>query len=553
MSLWKIAWRSIEQRALASCLTGVSMALGVALVVTVLVIHSVVDQFFRQSSQGYDMIVGATKGGRLQLVLNTVYHLSQPVENLPYRFYKEFLKDGEHPGKFASLVDVAVPLCLGDSFEDFRVVGTTPDMFEVWEPYQKYEFAAGRNFKHENFYEGVIGSVVANATGLKVGDSFQPTHGVEATENSHKHDAFTVVGVLKPTGTPNDRALFINMEGFYLLRGHAKEDEDKAEGEEEKAEGKRQKVEGGKGKAEGKRQKAEGGKGKAEGKGRKAEGIDSDEHHDGHDEHQEHADGDHDVPAMSGHDEHGHEEHGHDEHGHDEHGHDEHGHDEHGHDEHGHDEHGHDEHGHDEHGHEEHGHDHGHAHAPLPESQREITAILVRSSSSNLMASMTLRRMINKGNEAQAVLPGNEIAVLLDMIVGNLRLLLLALSVLIVLVAGIGIMVSIYNSMSDRRRDIAVMRSLGARRSTVLNVILLESILLSLGGGAAGWLLGHGLIALASPWVMAHTGFAMGAWHFSLWEAALLPGLIVLASIVGYLPALAAYRTDVAKALSAAP
>ncbi len=166
---------------------------------------------------------------------------------------------------------------------------------------------------------------------------------------------------------------------------------------------------------------------------------------------------------------------------------------------------------------------------------------------------MNLRRMINKGNEAQAVLPAMEINSLLEMIVGNLRSLLLALSVLIVIVAGIGIMVSIYNSMSDRRRDIAVMRSLGARRSTVLSVILLESILLSLGGGVVGWLVGHGLIAAAGPWVLKHTGFAMTAWQFSTWEPALIPGLVLLASLVGYLPAMAAYRTDVAKALSAAP
>jgi putative ABC transport system permease protein len=150
-------------------------------------------------------------------------------------------------------------------------------------------------------------------------------------------------------------------------------------------------------------------------------------------------------------------------------------------------------------------------------------------------------------------LPAAEIATLLDMIVDNLRWLLLTLSVLIVIVAGIGIMVSIYNSMSDRRRDIAVMRALGARRSTVLSIILLESMLLSLGGGAAGWLLGHGLIASASPWVMAHTGIAIGGWQLSPAEAGLLPGLLVLASLVGYLPGLAAYRTDVAKALSAAP
>lgn len=188
---------------------------------------------------------------------------------------------------------------------------------------------------------------------------------------------------------------------------------------------------------------------------------------------------------------------------------------------------------------------------PLPESQREVTAILVRTT--NPIVAMDLRRAINKGNEAQAVLPAVEINQLLESIVGNIRLLLLALAVLTVIVAGIGIMVSIYNSMSDRRRDIAVMRALGARRATVLNVILLESMLLSLGGGLAGWLLGHTLIAAASPWVLAYTGFAMGAVSFTWQEMALLPALVVLATLVGYLPALDGYRTDVAKALTAAP
>ena len=523
MSLWKIAWRSMQQRALASCLTGVSMALGVALVVTVLVIHSVVDRFFRQSSQGYDMIVGATKGGQLQLVLNTVYHLSKPVENLPYSFYKEFLKDGEHPGKFAGLVDVAVPLCLGDSYQEFRVVGTTPEMFEVWAPYQEYEFAEGRNFEHDNYFEGVIGSVVASTTGLKVGEQFQPSHGVEATEGAHKHDAFTVVGILKPTGTPNDRALFINMEGFYLLRGHAKEEE---EGESQKAEGRN-----------------------GEHDEHDHDAHDHDAMHDEHDDHgdEHHADEKHATGAGHDHDEHADDDHSVSHKEHAEHDHDEHGSSDRG------AEH---EHGEHEHGEHEHGaghHEHEHAHTPLPESQREVTAILVRSVANNPLASMNLRRMINKGNEAQAVLPAMEINVLLEMIVGNLRSLLLALSVLIVIVAGIGIMVSIYNSMSDRRRDIAVMRALGARRATVFMVILLESILISLSGGAVGLLLGHGLIAAAGPWVLAHTGFAMSGVQFSIAELCLIPGLVAGASFFGYLPALAAYRTDVAKALSAAP
>src|SRR5262249_44697144 len=95
MNLFLIAYRSILQRGVASLLTMLSMALGVMLVVAVLSIHGVVSQSFRNNaSLGYNMIVGA-KGGREQLVLNTVFYLSQPVENVPYTYYLEFLKREE--------------------------------------------------------------------------------------------------------------------------------------------------------------------------------------------------------------------------------------------------------------------------------------------------------------------------------------------------------------------------------------------------------------------------------------------------------------------------
>src|SRR5205823_8193941 len=95
MSLFRIALRSILQRGVASLLTTFSMALGVMLVVAVLSIHGVVSQSFRNNaSLGYNMIVGA-KGGQEQLVLNTVFYLSKPVENIPYTYYLEFLKREE--------------------------------------------------------------------------------------------------------------------------------------------------------------------------------------------------------------------------------------------------------------------------------------------------------------------------------------------------------------------------------------------------------------------------------------------------------------------------
>lgn len=529
MNLWKIAWRSIEQRSLASLLTGLSMALGVALVVAVLVVYGVVDASFRKNAAGYDLIVGA-KGGKLQLVLNTVYHLSTPVENIPYGYYKEFLREqtpqGTRVGRFAKDVQVAIPYCLGDNYQGFRVVGTIPAMFDNFEyaPNERYEFAQGRNFKHENFFEGVIGSLVARQTGLKVGDYFEPTHGVVDDGQGHKHDAFRVVGVLKPTGTPNDRALFVNMEGFYLLSGHAKQPPPEPTGHNHEADHDHKHGDdhdhqpaAAAGSAPPRPQPSD--------TGTAPPGHDGPQHADDHPHDTAsnsagsvpHAPAAKPLPAAHAHD------------------------------------------------HAHHDHEHHH-HEPLPENQREVTAILIRTSPLNPVAALTLPRAINKDNVAQAVAPAREIYNMLDGIVGPLQTLLLALAGLIVVVAGVGIMVSIYNSMNDRRRDIAIMRSLGASRRTVLAVVLLESILLSLFGGLAGFVLGHGLIAAMNPVIVPRTGVEIGFFQFPGYtflvagtpvtvpvELFLLPALVALASLVGFLPAMSAYRTDVAKALSASP
>jgi putative ABC transport system permease protein len=111
--------------------------------------------------------------------------------------------------------------------------------------------------------------------------------------------------------------------------------------------------------------------------------------------------------------------------------------------------------------------------------------------------------------------------------------------------------------MSDRRHEIAVMRALGAGRSTVMSIILLESVMLAVGGGLIGWLGGHLLIGVASPWILQMTGVSVSVFDVApamlnlgvSAELLLIPCLIVLAVLVGLLPAVAAYRTDVAKSL----
>ena len=154
------------------------MALGVMLVVSVLLMHGVIAESFRSnSSLGYNLIMGA-KGGRLQLVLNTVFYLSEPVENVPYSFYQEFLsasdRDDGHDGKWKDYVTRVVPLCLGDYFQTYRVVGTTPLMFDDFvydeDSGARFEFADGRNFEHFNeqhgYFEAVVGARVAREANI---------------------------------------------------------------------------------------------------------------------------------------------------------------------------------------------------------------------------------------------------------------------------------------------------------------------------------------------------------------------------------------------------
>ncbi len=117
-------WKSIRQRLLVSSLTSFSVALAVALMVTVLVIHGVVSQMFNQNATGYDLVVGA-KGSSLQLVLNTIFFVDKPIENIPYKYYKQLAA--------LKSVEMAVPIALGDSTADgrYRIVGTTTDYFGI--------------------------------------------------------------------------------------------------------------------------------------------------------------------------------------------------------------------------------------------------------------------------------------------------------------------------------------------------------------------------------------------------------------------------------------
>jgi putative ABC transport system permease protein len=189
---------------------------------------------------------------------------------------------------------------------------------------------------------------------------------------------------------------------------------------------------------------------------------------------------------------------------------------------------------------------------PLPENQREVTSILVKTASlpglpPELM-SMGMRTVINEGSDGQAVLPIGEIRQLLDLFVWPLERLLLLITVLVVIVSAVGILVSMVGSSLERTRDVAIMRALGARRSHVLLTVLLEAMLLAGCGGLAGWALGHVVVGAIGPWIATNAGVSASVLSAAPGaELLLVPFLIVLAVAAGLLPAIVAYRTDVAR------
>ena len=160
MNLWKIAYRSIQHRTLASSLTALSISLGVALVVTVLVINGVISKSFQQGAQGYDLILGP-KGSELELVMSTVFYNRKPMSLIPYRYY-----DLLRTSRYSAEVDSAVPIARTDNFMDYPVIATNTDYFRkiVKSDGKPYTLRDGEFFKNTDTYGAVIGYTVAKQT-----------------------------------------------------------------------------------------------------------------------------------------------------------------------------------------------------------------------------------------------------------------------------------------------------------------------------------------------------------------------------------------------------
>ncbi|MEO1074739.1 MAG: FtsX-like permease family protein [Bacteroidota bacterium] len=389
-----------------------------------------------------------------------------------------------------TMVAAAIPLALGDSYRGYRIVGSTVDYLDLYDA----KLDAGAPWSTTR--EVVLGAQVAAETGLALGDELVSAHGLSEGGATHDDVPLTVVGLLAPNGTVLDRLILTSVETVWAVHGDHSAD---------------------------------------------------DAHHD---EDGEHHDGEHHGDAH-------HEEDG--EHG----------------------------------GHGDDDHDHG-AHdgtvptataastppstsgaaaeppavpvvstqAALPggiapptgapgepsSAERQYTAVLLTYASP--MAAVMFPRMVNAETNLLAAAPAVETQRLLSLLGVGLDALRL-FGIVLIIAAALGLGIALYNAMRDRRYDLAVMRSLGARRRTLVGHALLEGTLLASMGTVLGLFLGHGAAsALGAATAGTRTPVPLSGLTFVPEEFALIALMLGLGIVAALIPAIQAYRTDIARLLA---
>ena len=378
------------------------MTFGITIISLLLLLNKQLDDQFRKNIKGIDMVLGA-KGSPLQLILSSIYQIDSPTGNIP-------LDEAERLTR-SPMIKTAIPLAMGDNYQSFRIVGTNKKYLDHFDA----TVAQGKLFQQD--LETVIGPRVAAVTGLKIGDTFAGSHGLDKDGEKHAGSNYKVVGILNATNTVTDQLILTPISSVWAIHEHG-------------------------------------------------------EHHD---------------EAGEAHEEEEHEE------------------------------------------------------AP-----REITSMLIKFR--NPMG-MMLARGINSNSKLQAALPNIEINRLFSLLgvgVETLR----GLAIVIMLISGVSVFVSLYNSLKERRYEMALMLSMGATRAQLFGMLLLEGLVLALIGFILGILLSRVGLWLFSSSVSDDYHYNLAAFGILPEEWVLLGVAVLIGLLAAALPALGVYRMNISRTLA---
>lgn len=436
MTDWTIILRSLTGRLFSTVTTVITVAVAVGLMLVLLMMRDSGRKAFERGSGNMHLLVSAD-ASPLVSVLNGIYYANPPRRPVSWQKYQEIA------GKFP--LEFAIPTQIGDSYRGQPVLATTPEFFTKFQPTpgEPWRFAHGAGLKDQ--WDLVVGSRAARATGLKIGDRVHLTHGsgdsraggAGGVGHEHEHFDYTVVGVLGPTGSAHDRAIFSTVEAAWLIHAF-----DRIEREEA--------------------------------------GV--------------HA--------------------------------------------------------------EETEHDHDHVTLPtlddLTEEDRKITGVylrLITREGSDAPANLPqIFDILRRDSSITVAQPDQEIKRLFA-IVGNVDQILLAMAGVVMVSSGIAIMLALYNSMEQRRRQIAVLRVLGCSRGRIFGLVVTESAVLGMAGAAVGLVASVLGARVVAGLMKERLGLVIDPGLAYEPTAIVLAATVALASLAGIIPAAMAYNTSVAKNL----
>lgn len=427
MNIRRLGWRNLKSNPLNTLLSLLLMTFGVGVISLLLLLNNQIEQQLQSNLRGIDMVVGA-KGSPLQLILSSVYHIDNPTGNIPY---KEANKLDKNP-----LVDFTIPLSFGDSYNGYRIVGTTHQYTELYEVSLK----EGRLWNRS--LEVVLGSTVAEIHQLKIGDTFYGTHGLD--EGGHVHDdyAYEVVGILKASYSTLDQLILTKSESVWKVHNHQTIEEE------------------------------------------------HDYHTCDHDDHDHH---------TCNHDNHDHE------------------------------------------------HDEIVAETYSIPEDAMITALLVKFKSP--VGFIQLPRKVNETTSLQAAVPALEISRLTSLLGFGVQT-INTIAFIIIIVSGLSIFISLYNSLKKRRYELALMRVHGATKWQLVKLVLQEGMILSVLGAIFGLLISR--ITLFSMSLFVEHKYAVNSFQFNLIseEIWLIPIALVIGFIASLIPTIQTYNINIPKTLS---
>jgi putative ABC transport system permease protein len=215
--------RSMFSRLFSTITTTITVAVAVGLMLVLLSMRDAGRQAFERGSGNMHLLVSADSNA-LTAVLNSIFYANPPQRPLTWEKYQQLA--GEFPYEYA------IPTQLGDSYKDLPVLATTPEFFSKFkpDPDQPWRLADGRFFEKE--FEVVVGSNAAKTRGLNVGDDLYLTHGMKQASffddkkdgamkpHEHREFIYKVVGILRPTGSAHDRALFTDLTSTWIIHAH---------------------------------------------------------------------------------------------------------------------------------------------------------------------------------------------------------------------------------------------------------------------------------------------------------------------------------------------